>query len=102
MKTFRPTRKTVQFQYEFEDGSAAVFEYAEETTAQTKENFDVKTPQELYAWVEGVLLSNIRGVDGADVGRLIEDQSRNGSLIRLKRSLDQEVGNAQESLQSAS
>ena len=90
MKKFKKHRDSVEFEYEFEDGTIGIFTYFATTTNQMEKVFEVKDDDskgQLDFTVQ-LLRENIRG---ETVGDLITE-TKEGNIFDFKSALDEEVG----------
>ena len=92
-KKYKLNRKSIEFEYEFADGTSATFEYLEPTTEQIEESFNADGLKAKVEHAKEVLIENLKSDDISHVDKLINEQTKYGNLYELKVSLDEELGN---------
>lgn len=84
-------RRKLEFGYEFEDGTAATFEYLAPTTAQIDRLVTPQSQAEALKAGKDVLIECLVG-DSDDVQKLIHEQMESANIYEFRETLDIELG----------
>ena len=90
MKKFKLNRKSVVFEYEFENGETVELKYMEPTTEQIDGSFKDNVEEKL-SYTKEVLRECLSG-DEKDIKRVIKEQIKYGNIYEFKSQLDEELG----------
>lgn len=94
MKKFRKNRKSLKFEYEFEDGTVEKVEYLSPTTKQIDKSVsldDSDSVLDRLDYTKDVLKECLKA-DAKVVDAIIEEQTNESNIYEFKVQLDEELG----------
>jgi len=99
MKKFKVNRKSVKFEYEFNDGTSEKVEYLEPTTNQIDEAISIgEDVAERLAFTKNILRDCLKAGDESIVEKIIKEQTEYANIYDFKNTLDEELGKLKKSV----